>query len=44
MTRNHLLRLSTRALPANQLVVWRMTMDLLGLAFGAAPSRREPRR
>ncbi|MFN3559996.1 MAG: hypothetical protein ACK4UQ_12005 [Brevundimonas sp.] len=44
MTRNHLLKLSVRPRPAAQPTVWRMTMDLLGQAFGVPASRREPRR
>ncbi|WP_292086957.1 hypothetical protein [Brevundimonas sp.] len=44
MTRNHLLKLSARPSPASQPSVWRMTMDVLGLAFGVPANRREDRR
>jgi hypothetical protein len=44
MTRNHLLKLSTRSSPVGQPGVWRMTMNLLGMAFGAPVSRGEDRR
>lgn len=35
MTRNHLLKLSLQSCPERS--VWRMTMDLVGQAFGARP-------
>lgn len=35
MTRNHLLTLSTKPRPAMQRSVWRMTLGVLGQAFGA---------
>lgn len=41
MTRNHLLKLSTRPLAADHPSVWRMSMTILGLAFGAPVKRRE---
>lgn len=44
MTRNHLLKLTLRPRPVGEVSVWRMTMDVLGVAFGAPSSRREPRR
>ena len=44
MTRNHLFKLSTRRGPAGRPSVWRMTMDVLGQAFGAPTGRREDRR
>lgn len=44
MTRNHLLIQSTRPRPEGQRSVWRMTLDLIGLAFGAAPEGSERRR
>ncbi|WP_343794341.1 hypothetical protein [Brevundimonas kwangchunensis] len=40
MTRNHLLRLSTRPTTASRPSVWRMTMDVLGQAFGVRPETR----
>ena len=46
MSRNHLLILSTRprpsANPATNPGVWRMTMDVLGQAFGVPAARQEP--
>lgn len=43
MTRNHLLKLTLRRQPAEPVSVWRMTMDVLGAAFGAPSGRREAR-
>ncbi|MFC7377165.1 hypothetical protein [Brevundimonas sp. GCM10030266] len=41
MTRNHLLKATLNSRPER--AVWRMTMDLIGQAFGARPaaSRQE---
>ena len=44
MTRNHLLKLSARPVPPSQPSVWRMTIDMLDLTFGAPANRRENRR
>lgn len=44
MTRNHPLKLTLRRRPADEISVWRMTMDVLSAAFGAPSSRREARR
>jgi hypothetical protein len=43
MTRNHLLSLSTKPRPPGAPGVWRMTMDLLGQAFGV-PAGHKARR
>lgn len=43
MTRNHLLILSMQPRPPTQRSVWRMTMDVLGQAFGAPAERPERR-
>ena len=44
MTRNHLLKLSTRTRLTTRPTVWGMTMDVLGQAFGVPGKRREDRR
>lgn len=44
MTRNHLLILSMNARPPAGRSVWRMTLDVLGQAFGAPAARPERRR
>ncbi len=41
MTRNHLLIASMKPRPPAERSVWRMTMELLGYAFGAASVRPE---
>lgn len=41
MTRNHLLILSMKPRPPAQGGVWRMTLDVLGQAFGAPAVRSE---
>lgn len=43
MTRNHLLILSMKRRPPARAGVWRMTMDVLGQAFGA-PRPHQDRR
>lgn len=44
MTRNHLLVLSMKPCSPTKYGVWRMTLDLLGQAFGAPTARPERRR
>lgn len=44
MNRNHLLLLSMKPHPPAPRTVWRMTMDVLGQAFGVPADRQERRR
>jgi hypothetical protein len=44
MSRNHLLHQSIQPRPPGPRGVWRMTMDLLGQAFGLPPEGSERRR
>lgn len=43
MSRNHLVQLSIRARSTPRTGVWRMTVALIGWAFGAPSAGAEPR-